>query len=271
LLSAGGDALPRLERQGLGFAAVAAVATALGGLRGWRSGWRQRVKVAVAGVLFFAVPAIVIERAREYAPETSLAVVFAMAPVVVVLVWGAAMQGGGGMRQLAPALMGLTGVLLVLPYEMPVSARGWEALAEIAAAMVLVSSAGVWLYRLLQKVRVEEALVVVGISNAIFLLACCGVRSSLDWRWHDVASARWLSLANVMVAALTIWLLQRMDPVRLSARFLVIPLVTILEGAVLLRPDVTARMVVGIALLAGGAVGLLAAKPRRDEEVLTLR
>jgi drug/metabolite transporter (DMT)-like permease len=265
------DALPALERQGLSFTAVAVIGTVLGGLRGRGSGWNQRGRVGVASVLFFAIPAVMISRAREYAPETSVAVMFAMAPVVVVLVWGAVTQVDSGMRRLIPALMGLAGVLLVLPFELPVSSGGWAALVEIVVAMVLVSGAGVWLYGLLRRLGTAEALVLVGISNAAFLHAWCSVTGSFDSRWREIAGGWWLSLATAMVAGLTVWLLRRMEPVRLSARFLVIPLITILEGAVLLRPELTARTVVGVVLLAGGAWYLLTAKQRVDEEVLTLR
>jgi hypothetical protein len=62
-----------------------------------------------------------------------------------------------------------------------------------------------------------------------------------------------------------------MAPVRFSARFLVIPLVTIVEGFVLLRPEVTGRMVVGTVLLAVGTAWMLMTKRQVDEEVLTLR
>ncbi len=260
-----------LERQGVGFVAIGIVAVALGGMRGRGSAWRQRGAVAVSGVLFFGVPAELIEHARTYTSEMSVAVVFALAPVVVVLVWGAVAQAVGGMRQLLPPLIGLAGVLLLLPFELPVSGRAWEAVAELAVAMVLVASAGVWLYGLLQQMKLMEAMAVIGISNAALLLAWRGVVGSLDWRWRDIAGAWWVSFASMVVTVLTVWLLQRMEPVRFSARFLVVPLVTILEGLVLLRPEVTARMLMGGALLAGGAAWMLMAKPVVDEEVLTLR
>jgi drug/metabolite transporter (DMT)-like permease len=271
LVPVGNGALSGLERLGLGFAAIAVVSVALGGLNRRGSGWRLRAAVAAGGVLFFAVPALLIDRAREYGPETSVVVVFALAPVVVVLVSGAARQAPGGMRRLLPELMGLAGVLLLLPFEMPVSLRAWEAVAEIATAMMLVAGAGVWLYGLLQAMRFTEALPAIGIANAVFLLAWCAVVGSFNWRWHDLASGWWMSLASVIVTVLTVWLLQKMDPVRFAARFLVIPLVTILEGVVLLRPEMTARTVVGIALLTGGAAWILAASQTVDDEVLTLR
>jgi drug/metabolite transporter (DMT)-like permease len=263
--------LPELRRQALGFAAIAIVGVALGGLRR-QSKWRLRAAVAAGSVLFFAVPSVLLVRAREYAPETSVAVVFALAPVAVALVWGALTQESDGTGKLIPALMGLAGVLLLLPFELPVSVRGWIAVAEIVAAMGLVAGAGVWLYGLLRHVGATEALAIVGISNAVCLFAWCGAVGLLDLRWRDVAGGVWWGWGvGVIVAALTVWLLREMDPVRFSARFLVIPLLTIVEGFVLLRPEVTGRMVVGIGLLAGGSAWMLGVRRQVDEEVLTLR
>jgi drug/metabolite transporter (DMT)-like permease len=73
------------------------------------------------------------------------------------------------------------------------------------------------------------------------------------------------------VTGLTVVILRSMDPVRFSSRFLIIPLVTVLEGLVLLRPAVTSRLVVGIALLAVGAGCLILEKEPGKEEILTLR
>ena len=271
LITPGSDALPRLERQGLGFVVIAGVALASGGWRNRRARWRLRSAVATGSLLFFAVPAVLLEHAREYASETSVAVVFALAPVVVVLVWGAVMQESGGMQWLVPALMGLASLLLLLPFEMPVSTRGWQAVAEVVAAMLLVAVAGAWLFGLMRKMSTTEALTIVGATNAVVLFVCCGALGSLDWRWRDVVGGvSWESVVAVIVAALTVWLLQTMDPIRFSARFLVIPLLTIFEGAALLRPEITGRMAVGSVLLAGGAIWMLGAK-QVEEKVQTLR
>ena len=63
-------------------------------------------------------------------------------------------------------------------------------------------------------------------------------------------------------------LLWGMEPVRLAARFLAVPLLTIVEGVVVLRPELTWRVVVGVGLMVG-AVGMLVVS-RRVEEVSSL-
>jgi len=272
LIPTSGGGLPELQRQGLAFAVMAVVAMAMGGLKSQRSGWTLRAEIAAGSVTFFAVPLVLTVHAKEYAPETSIAVAFALAPVVVVLVWGAVSQEPDGIRNLIPALMGLAGVLLLLPFNLPMSARGWAALIEIGTAMVFVACAGVWIYRLLRRVSVMEALAIVGVSNAVCLFIWCGVVGSLDLSWRDLASGvSWSWGVGAVVAALTVWLLRKIDPISFSARFLVIPLVTIMEGFVLLRPEVSGRMIVGTVLLAGGAAWVLSTRRQVDKEVLTLR
>src|SRR3979411_1081072 len=72
LLIPNSGALPQMERQALGFVAIAAVAMALGGLRTTPGQWRLKVAVAAASMLFFAVPATLLEQATAYSPETSV-------------------------------------------------------------------------------------------------------------------------------------------------------------------------------------------------------
>ena len=81
-----------------------------------------------------------------------------------------------------------------------------------------------------------------------------------DWDAGMVATeaARCL-LVDGPVLLLTVWLLREMTPVRFAARYLVVPLVTIVEGFLLVRPAWNWTMGAGFVLLAGGCAGLLRA------------
>jgi hypothetical protein len=70
---------------------------------------------------------------------------------------------------------------------------------------------------------------------------------------------------------LIVWLLREMQPVRFAARYLVIPLLTVLESYILMRPEWTLRMGCGTVLLAAGAGALLLSTAGEDETVLSLR
>jgi drug/metabolite transporter (DMT)-like permease len=191
---------------------------------------------------------------------------------VVVLAVAMGNEERGARRFLIPALVGLAGLLLLLPLELAGSLRGRLMLALVAAAVVVVGVASVRLYGLLRGVPFVGAVAVAGLANGVFLLGCSAARGEFFWRWSDLASAVSLSsLADVVEILLIVWLLREMPPLRFAARYFLIPLVTVVESFALVRPELTARMGFGTALLAAGAGMLLWLKDVDDEAVLSLR
>jgi len=268
--------VPPLERQGLVFGGVGLAAVFFAGrvLRN-RIGDLQWVWLAVAAMGFFGVPIVVAGYVRGSVPAISRSALFAMVPVVVVLVVAASdrAEGESSARQLlVPALTGLGGLLLLLPLDLSRSVWGYLMLVLVCAAVVLVGLANVWLYRLLRGFRFAEAIAIAGLSNAIFLLGWSVVREDVVWRWGGLGSIVSISsLVDVLEVMLIVWLLREMQPTRFAARYLVIPLLTILESYVVMRPDWTVRMGFGTLLLAAGAGALLFWKVSDEETVLSLR
>jgi hypothetical protein len=78
-------------------------------------------------------------------------------------------------------------------------------------------------------------------------------------RRFGMRPARRGSWGGVCFALLTVWLLREMPPVRFSARWLLVVLVMIVESYALERPALTWTAALGVALVAGGALGLLRA------------
>jgi drug/metabolite transporter (DMT)-like permease len=274
LLPADSEVPSQLERSWIACALVALISSllVLGGKRtpATQGHPRRWGAVAAAGALMFSVPAILLQGAREYAPETNATVIFSLAPVVVVLLCAAASSSQRSMAMLLPALAGSAGVLLILPFEWPTSSRGWESLLEISAAMVLASCAAVWLYALLQARREMVTLAVIGLANAAVLLFWCGLRGELAMRgWGTQSVVAVFSEAAIF--ALTVWLVGAIDPARFSARFLVVPLLTVVEGMMVLRPEFNGRLVAGLALLLAGSGLLLRGNEAVEDEVLSLR
>jgi hypothetical protein len=104
------------------------------------------------------------------------------------------------------------------------------------------------------------------------LLVCSAVSGDVVWRGSGLASVISIgSLVDLVEVVLIVWLLQEMPPVRFAARCLVIPLLTILESFILVRPEVTVRLVCGTILLAAGAGVLLFLKAGEEETMLSLR
>jgi hypothetical protein len=264
------EELPALELQGLRYGLIGAVAFLCG--RGRVRFGRVGLRAAGAGVGFFGVPMVIGEWARVGVSETSRSALFAMVPVVVVMAVAAGEEERGARRFLVPALVGLGGLLLLLPLEFSGSLRGRLMQGAMGLAVVVVGLSSVWLYRLLRRMALAEALAVVCFGNAVFLLACNVVPKELVWRWSDLASvASPASLVDVVEVVLLVWLLREMEPLRFAARYLLIPLLTLLESYALMRPELTVRMISGVVLLGAGAAMLLALKMSEEVTSLSLR
>jgi drug/metabolite transporter (DMT)-like permease len=268
------DGLPPLEQQGILFGVIGLTGLLVSGRRVFcRRRLLEYLRLGAAAVGFFGAPIAVAEYARGSVPAISRSALFALVPVVVVMAVASgeseAREERGARLFLMPALAGVGGLLLLLPLSFSRSARGWVMLALLCAAVVLVGLASVWMYRSLQGVGFADALAVVGVANAVFLLVWSAVREEVVWRGASVMSIG--LLADLVEVLLIVWLLREMTPIRFASRYLMIPLVTVLESYVLMQPGWTVRMGFGTALLAAGGGMLLFLKAREEETVLSLR
>ncbi len=265
-----GAELPVLEQQGIRYAVIGLVALLLGGRKEWS--WGYGLDLGLVSVGFFGVPVAVLAWTQGSVSAISRSALFAMVPVVVVMTIAAGDDERGIRRFLVPALAGLGGLLLLLPLGFSGTLLGRLMLGLVCAAVILVGLSSVWLNRLLQGVALTQAVAVVCLANAAFLLVCSVASRDAVWRVSELASVISLgSLVDVMEVVLIVWLLQEMPPVRFAARFLVIPLLTILESYILVRPEVTVRLVCGTILLATGAGVLLFLNTGEEETMLSLR
>lgn len=265
-----GPELPVFEQQGIRYAVIGAVALALGGWRSWS--WLRALRLGVISVGFFGIPLAVGEWTRGAVPEISRSALFAMVPVVVVMVIAAEDEERGARGYLAPALAGIGGLLLLLPLQFSGSVRGSSMIGLVFVAVVLVGVSSVTLYRLFRGVSLVQSAALVCLANAAFLLVCGLVRRDFVTDWSSLSSVVSLSsLVDVAEVVLIVWLLREMPPLRFSARYLLIPLLTILESYVLVRPEVTVRIACGTILLVAGASALLFLKPGDEETMLSLR
>ncbi len=269
--------LPPLERQGVVFGAIGLIAVLIGhrGAR-LRIGGKVYTWLALASLGLFGVPDAVAEYAGSSVPALSRAALYAMVPVVVGMVVAAGSaseaEARGARMSLIPALIGLGGLLLVLPLEFSGSVRGWIMLTIVCAAVVLMGMGSVWLHRLLGATRFGAAVAVVGLANAAFLLLWSAVHEEMVWPWRGLVSAGSLaSLVDAVEILLILWLVGKMTPVRFAARYFAIPLLILAEGYVLERPELTVRLVSGMVLLGAGAGMLLFFKADKEETVLSLR
>ncbi len=200
-----------------------------------------------------------------------------MTPVVVVItVMADSLESSGAnelQRLLLPALAGMGGVLSILPVSFPDSGQGWLGFAVVFVAVTISGATGVWLHRGLQGAYMAVAIAIIGVSNAVLVLGWAALHGASVWRAGQLFQREWIGQALIQAAILllTLWLVREMNPVRLATRYLVIPLLTISEGLVTLRPPVTVRLIVGVVLLAAGASWLLMSPSEAEERPLSLR
>jgi hypothetical protein len=265
-----GEEFPVLEQQSIRYAVIGLIALLLGGYRGWS--WGQGLNLGVMSVGFFGVPVVVMELAKGSVSEISRSALFAIVPVVVVMTTAAGDDERGVRRLLLPALAGLGGLLLLLPMSFSGTILGRLMLGVVCGAVVLVGLSSVWLYPLIRGVELARSVAGICLANAAFLLICSIAHGDFVWRWNVLTSVISVpSLVDVIEVIFIVWLLREMPPVRFAARYLLIPLLTILESFVLVRPEVTMRIGCGTVLLAVGTGMLLFLKTGDEENALSLR
>lgn len=276
LLSSTANGPPSIPKQSCFYSVTGLVALAISYRPLWdRLRKRQLVclRLAAVSILLFGLPAAVGEWTRSGVPDESQVALFALAPFVVVAVAMSHQPLAGeefGIRRFfVPALAGFGGALFLLSFRFPVSLREWTMFGAVLVAVVVVSFASVWIYRLLREFAIGEAVAVVCLSNAVFL----SLRALFaEESWSGALSLLSLSsLYNLLELVLLVWLFRELSPVRLAARFLVVPLLLILEGLVILRPALTPRIGAGLVLMLCSAGYILFSRRQNSDAALSIR
>ncbi len=219
--------------------------------------FRVLARLAVGAALLFAIPEVVLAGASGHLSQATEVLVYMLVPVVVVFRVGQESAGfgvgGGAMRGLAPALVGLGGAALILPFELPSSEVGRLWLGGLGASAMAAAVAAVWMHRLL----VDEEVPLAEAGGAVFGVTAvlAAVFSGVSGVGPAEITASGMALEAVRLVAidgpillLTLWLLRAMKPVAFSSRLLLVPAVTLVEGIVAERPEVGWYGWIGLAL-----------------------
>ncbi len=241
--------------------------------------WKQRAVIAGTFVFVFGVPAALLQATGLRVSSLVGALVIMGVPVAVV--FATAQQqigfgdGGNRLQALTPALAGLLGAVLLIPFDWPVSFAGRAGFCALVICTIVAGFAAVRLHRELQEVHPIQAAAVGFAACAVLMGVGCWFSlwsngtGLFVWSWNGLVndSLRFAVLAMPQ-SILVVWLLPRMKPVAFSSRYFLIPLVTIAENLALLKPATTWTTWAGLALIAGGAVALLRAD---SHEVLCVK
>ncbi len=174
----------------------------------------------------------------------------ALVPCVTAVAMSASGYGGGAdlPARLWPGLAGVAGLLLLLPQ--PVFTDWRYGLAF--AAMPLLVGVGSSAFSTSCAPEVIRGPQRGSPACTVLLLAgfAFGLLSLRSFR-GSVASFSWgIAALDGLLALLSLLALQRLGATRWAAQFLLTPLITLLEGAVLLRPVLDLRSWLAFALLA---------------------
>lgn len=255
------------------FALIAFSGLLVAARNGWER-WPQRswAGMATAGICIFVLPGTVLELTAGGISSFTSVALFCAIPVVVVL--GAKFFGEEESRSnlLWPALVGLLGALLLFPVQIPGSMRRIVCFAAVTVSCVIVGMTSVWMHHLLRGLRVAQAVVVVAVAGTL-VLGVYGMTAG----WPRVGAAliggeaARCAVFDLPLVWLLVWLMRDVDPERLSARFLIAPLITAAEGYAIERGPLTAGNIVALALMAAGAAMLLLKEEAQEPPGLGLQ
>jgi drug/metabolite transporter (DMT)-like permease len=169
-------------------------------------------------------------------------------------------QSDDGARRLqVPAVLAVGGIALAVPVELPASQAGMGWLIALVVGAGVLAAAGIRLHRLMRK----SSLLWIAAAGS----AAAGLVAGIAWRVIEPAPVMWdtrsimaeLGLGLLIdgpLLLLTMWLLRALRPIAFSARFVLVPLVTILGGLVVMRPRIGWFGWVGLATSALSALVL---------------
>ena len=225
--------------------------------------------------LVAALPTVAVVLAGEHVSPLTETLLFASLPTFVVFFAAQRAVGFGALesplRLIAPALAGIAGAALLLPFNLPRSSAGQVWLLALLVTAAISAWAAIHLHQQLTGVPVLRA--AATLSTSIFLLSAplslaqsgrfsspLSIGSASAFKREILRSL----LFDGPITLLTAWLLRDLSPIAFSSRFLLGIAVTIVEGYVLLRPDMNWTTALGLLLLFSSGAWLLAAGSRQE-------
>ena len=254
----------------LGLFAILAGLIALIGRGGWPTSKELSTAVSV-GLGLFVVPAFLTAWSNEWIGPSTKVALFSLTPVFAVVL--EPYLGDEDAPQLghafAAALIAVAGTLLVFSIDIPRSPTSGLAFLGVIVASASVAAANCIGVRVLPSASTGPSLsfAAVATASAATVLGAVGavVRPQ---NGTTVPLDAWSAL-DLVSLILLFWLMTRMSAVRMTARFLIAPLLANLIAIAFLRPAIDARGWAGLALIAIGSGWLLLT--RENEPEITAR
>ncbi len=218
-------------------------------------GPRSSLAWVAAGAI--ALPATLLSLAQPLVGGTTGATLLAGTPVVAVCaVHLLTAQSEDLGQSLMPAIAGLAGALLVLPFHLPEHRSAWLGFTLDLLAVVCAGVFGAWGSRLarLQSPTVSFRQIACGNAPALLIgsLVLWGAHRGDPIATDPMTGTGVLLLVTTSLVSLglTFWCLGRLAAVSFASRFLLIPLIMAVESWAVWRPALSVREIAGALLLA---------------------
>ena len=273
----GANPLPLLESETASFALLAVAAGVFAVLR--RAQWprgRQLGAAAAVGLGMFWAPAVLVSLSDAWVSETSRVALFSLAPVFAVVL--EPHLGGDRTKQvnngLAGGLAAMAGTLCVFPLLPPGSIEAAAAMSAVVLAAASVAAANCAAVRLMSGWPAKSIAPIACIAGAAAAVALAAVSALAEPAGNHPAISRWNAILPEVARAalfdlpgllLLFWLMRRMTATRMTARFVLAPLMALLIGMAMEQPPVGSRLWAGLLLMAAGSAWLLFAVPQADD------
>jgi drug/metabolite transporter (DMT)-like permease len=227
---------------------------------------RAWLELAICGIALLALPTILATGSGGQVASLTVILISTAIPVIVVFITAqsAIINDDNPMRLLLPALCGLGGAALVLPFTWPVSLSGQAWLIAIVLSGILSALAAVRLHSTLGQTGLLRALAILSASAAIASALCyhVGYAPILDWtRTQLLIEVLRCLFLETPILFLLIYLIREMRPIAISTRYLLVPLITIVESYIIERPTAAWTVYAGVILMAASAFVLIRTSP----------
>jgi putative membrane protein PagO len=258
--------VPPVEAAAIRFllAAVLLLVIALVQKRPWPRHHHEWDALVVLGFTIMAVPYGLLFWAEQYVSSSMTAVLFSSMPLFVALLTPL-MSHARVPRQAVFSMMVAFGGLLVLFYS-GLGTGGRALLGGIAILVAVILSAWSVIYAK-RRLHGVDAVVSTGLQLAFGAIALLWGTWALESRRH----ATWNTSAMMALAFLVVfgscaafviyyWLLKRMQPYQLSSISLIVPVIALLEGALLGHEAVGLTNLIAVFIILGSVATVLRAR-----------
>ncbi|WP_263356129.1 DMT family transporter [Acidicapsa ligni] len=274
------DPLPRFEGASISFVLFAAAAALLGMVS--KAKWpRGRVLLDAIwiGAGMFVIPAVLIYLSDGRVSKLSQAALFSLVPVFALIFEPYIGADPTGPRRggLLAALIALTGMLFAFPVQIPASIPTALGFCTVILGTAFAAAANCKAVVLITETAKQSRMPIIAIAAATVSAGFAGAGAVTEhavWQWSLLGPhLLWSAAVELPGLFLLFWLMHRMSAVRMSTRYLIAPLISILLGVLLLHPIVQPRTWLGLLLVAAGAAYLLLTpegQPENEVETSTL-